>query len=153
MKAFTVSFFGHREMYDFRSIDQILEPILRDLIREKEYTSFLVGRNGDFDEYIASMIKKVKRDHGEEICELMLVLPYNVAKVEYYENYYDSIVIPDAVYGVYPKAAIATRNRWMIEQSDLVIVNVCRNKGGAYEAKRYAEKLNKKVVNLHIHSV
>ena len=36
----------------------------------------------------------------------------------------------------------------MIEQSDMVIVYVEHNKGGAYNAMKYAEKLNKKVVNI-----
>ena len=148
MNIFTVSFFGHRELYDLRVIDETLEPILKKLIREKEYVSFLIGRNGEFDEYAASVIKKVKREHGESEGELTLVLPYRVADMEYYEKYYDDIVIPDAVHGVHPKAAITVRNRWMVEQSDLVIVNVIRNQGGAYAAKRYAEKLNKRIIDL-----
>ena len=37
----------------------------------------------------------------------------------------------------------------MIEHSNLVIVYLERNKGGAYTAMKYAEKLNKKVINLY----
>jgi hypothetical protein len=36
----------------------------------------------------------------------------------------------------------------MLEQSDLVIVNVEHSKGGAYTAMKYAEKNNKKIINL-----
>lgn len=36
----------------------------------------------------------------------------------------------------------------MIENSHLIIVYVKRDKGGAYTAMKYAEKLNKKVINL-----
>ena len=37
----------------------------------------------------------------------------------------------------------------MVEQSDLVIVNVERNKGGAFTAMKYAEKQHKKIINLY----
>lgn len=37
----------------------------------------------------------------------------------------------------------------MIEQSDLVIVHVKHNKGGAYTAMKYAQKMNKKTINLY----
>ena len=76
------------------------------------------------------------------------MLPYAVTALEFYEKYYDSIIIPETVYGAHPKAAITLKNRWMIEQSDLVIVYVERNSGGAYKAMKYAEKLNKKLINL-----
>ena len=36
----------------------------------------------------------------------------------------------------------------MIENSDLVLVYVINSHGGAFEAMRYAEKLNKKIINL-----
>ena len=76
------------------------------------------------------------------------MLPYHVADIEYYHKYYDSIIIPECVSGVYPKSAITARNRWIVEESELVIVNVERNNGGAYTAMKYAEKLNKKIINL-----
>ena len=107
----------------------------------------MIGRNGGFDEYVASVIKFVQREVGKDNNDMTLVLPYTVANLEYYEKYYDSIVIPDNVDGVHPKFAITIKNRWVVEQSDLVIVNVERNKGGAM-AMKYAEKLNKKIINL-----
>ena len=77
-----------------------------------------------------------------------LVLPYTVANLEYYEKYYDGIIIPETVYGAHPKIAITLKNRWMVEQSELVITYVTRKKGGAYAALKYAQKRNKKIVNL-----
>lgn len=149
MDIYTVSFFGHRELYDLRHIDVELVPILKELIRSKQYVSFLIGRNGEFDEYTASVIKRVQKAVGKDNNEMTLVLPYTVANIEFYEKYYDSIIIPETVYRVHPKSAITLKNQWMVEQSDLVIVNVERNKGGAYTAMKYAQKLNKKIINLH----
>ena len=100
MDIYTVSFFGHRELYDMNRIDT------------------------------------------------HLVLPYTVFDLEYYEKYYDNIIIPESVAGAHPKNAITLKNRWMIEQSDLVVVNVERRTGGAFAAMKYAEKKNKKIINL-----
>ncbi len=149
MDIFTVSLFGHREINDLHQLNDRLTPIIKELIQTKTYVTFLIGRNGEFDEYAASIIKKVQNTIGKENNNTTLVLPYTVADIEYYEKYYDSIIIPECVYGAYPKSAITLKNRWMVEISDLVIFYVERNKGGAYTAMKYAEKLNKKIINLY----
>ena len=149
MNIFTVSLFGHRRIDDLRQIEAHLAPLIKELIRTKSYVAFLIGRNGEFDEFATSVIKHVQKEVGKENSDITLVLPYTVANIEYYEKYYDSIIIPENVYGAHPKSAITLKNRWMIEQSDLVITCVEREKGGAFTAMKYAEKLNKKLINLH----
>ena len=153
MNSFTVSLFGHREIDDLRQLEVQLVPIIKQLIQTKPYVNFLIGRNGEFDEYAASVIKEVRKKVGKDNNDLILVLPYTVADIEYYEKYYDDIIIPESIHGTHPKFAITLKNRWMIEQSDLVLVYVERRKGGAYTAMKYAEKLNKKIVNLFIQDV
>lgn len=149
MCDFKVSLFGHREINDLRDLENKLIPIIKELIMTKKFVNFLIGRNGEFDEYAASVIKRVQRDAGKEKSEITLVIPYSVANLEYYEKYYDSILIPDKVYGAHPKSAIELKNRWMVEVSDLVIVYVERESGGAYKAMKYAEKCNKNIINLY----
>ena len=144
INIYTVSFFGHRKLYDLQRIDKHLEKIVKDMIRKKEYISFLIGRSGEFDEYVASIIKCVQKEVGKDNNDMMLVLPYAVADLEYYKRYYDDIFIPDSVEGVHPKSAITLRNRWMVEQSDLVIFNVMHKNRGAFAAMKYAKALNKK---------
>lgn len=149
MNVYTVSLFGHREIQDLRRLGALLAPRIRDLIKTKEYVSFLVGRNGEFDEYAASVIKRVQKEVGSENSEISLVLPYTVANVEYYEKYYDNIIITEKIYRVHPKAAITLKNRWMAEQADLIIVYVERSKGGAFAAMEYAKKKEKRIINLY----
>ena len=108
----------------------------------------MIGRNGAFDEYAASVIKHAQRELGTENNDLTLVLPYAVTDLKYYEKYYDNIIIPEDVNGAYPKASIRLKNRWMVEQSNLVIAFVEREKGGAYEAVKYAKKLKKSIINI-----
>ena len=149
MQIYTVCFFGHRELYDLKAIEEKLTPVIKELIKTKPYVAFLIGRNGEFDEYAASVIKSVCKREGRENSDLTLVLPYNVSDIEYYQKYYDGVIIPECVIGAHPKSAIGLRNRWMAEQSELVIVNVERQSGGAYKAMKYAESMNKKIINLY----
>lgn len=149
MEIFTVSLFGHRKLTNIHLLDKRLTVILQDILNSHPYVSFLIGRNGEFDEYAASVIKATQKRIGKEKSDLTLVLPYIVARISDYEHYYDNIIIPDCLYNAHPKSAITLKNRWMIEKSDLVIVYVEKNNGGAHTALSYAEKINKKIINLH----
>ena len=148
MNVFTVCLFGHRRINDLRQVEEKLLPIIQELIRTKAYVSFLIGRNGEFDEYAASVIKRVQKATGKENSDITLVLPYTVADLNYYEAYYDSVLLPESVCGVHPKASIGLKNRWMVEQSDLVIVYVEHDRGGAYAAMQYAKRQGKETINL-----
>ena len=114
MKIYTISFFGHRKIYDIRQVDERLSPLLKELIQTKPYVAFLIGRHGEFDEYVASVIKRVQKEVGSDNNDLTLVLPYMMADIEYYEKYYDNVIIPEHVDGVHPKFAITLKNRWMV---------------------------------------
>ena len=146
MDIYRVAFFGHRRIYDTKSIEEKLEPILTELLIGKEYVEFYVGRNGDFDELVASLIKRAQKRTDRQNSMLILTLPYTVKDVEYYEEYYDEVIIP--IEKAHPKSAITLRNRWMTDMSDVVISYIERKEGGAYTAVKYAERLNKKVINL-----
>ena len=148
MNIYRVAFFGHRRIYNIREIEEKLVPILNELILTKEYVEFYIGRNGEFDEFAASVIKRVQKQLDRDNNVMILTLPYTVKDIEYYADYYDEIVIPDAIGKAHPKAAITLRNRWMVDTADLVISYIEREEGGAYSAVKYAKKLNKKVVNI-----
>ena len=151
MNIYTVSLFGHREIEDLRLLEARLTPIIKELILSKEYVSFLIGRNGEFDEYAASIIKTVRKQLGSESSDLTLVLPYYVADIEYYEKYYDGIIIPEIAYRAHPKSAITLRNRYMVKESDLVIFHVESGRGGAFTSMKYAKQIGKKFINLTDH--
>ena len=112
---------------------------------------FLVGRNGDFDLMAASVIRKLKRETGNDNIYLTLVLPYETAELknntEAFESYYDSIEISEATRNY--KYAIVARNRDMIDRADLVVVCVKHEHGGAYQSLKYAEKNEKRIINLY----
>ena len=145
---YRVAFFGHRRIYNIREIEEKLVPILKELILTKEYVEFYIGRNGDFDEFVASVIKRVQKQLDRDNNVMILTLPYTVKDIEYYEDYYDEIVIPDVIGKAHPKAAITLRNRWMVDAAYLVIAYIEHEEGGAYETVKYANTLGKRVINL-----
>ena len=147
MEICRVSFFGHRRLLFDEELDRRIQEMVKELIRTKEFVEFYVGRNGDFDVIVASAIKRAQKIGDRSNNALILTLPYPVRDLEYYEAYYDEIVIPTEGTAHF-KAAITKRNEWMVENSELVIACVQKESGGAYRALRYAEKRGVPVVNL-----
>ena len=148
MQQYTVCFFGHRKLQDMKRIDDSLPQLIEELIHTKPFVEFLIGRNGEFDEYVASLIKSAQKKTAKQNSSLTLVLPYTVANISYFELYYDDIIILDNSQNAHHKRAITIRNQWMIQRSDLVIVNVDHPSGGAYSALKYAKQLNKNLINI-----
>ena len=58
INIYTVSLFGHRYIEHHSKTEDKLDKILSDLICEKEYVDFLIGKDGEFDILAASAIKK-----------------------------------------------------------------------------------------------
>lgn len=148
MNTIRVALFGHRDLTDYKIVESRLSGVLRDLMREELFVDLYIGRNGEFDIYAASVIKRTLKALGTENCSLTLVLPYKDKNIEYYEEYYDCVIIPTCVEGVFPKGVITKRNKWLVEMCDLLICYVERDGGGAYTAMKRAEKLGKKIVNI-----
>ena len=111
---------------------------------------FYTGAMGDFDSLFSSGVRKVKKSYPN--IELICVKPYFTNDIntdrDYYVVMYDDVIIPDELADIHPKAAIKARNRWIIDNSDMVLMYTVRNEGGAYEAKRYAERKSKTIINL-----
>lgn len=152
MNIYTVSFFGHRYVEHGSEIKNRLDKLLHDLITQREYVDFLIGRDGDFDLLASSAIKRAIRNYSYGNTHFTLVLPY--MKAEYRDNeksyleYYDEIEICSESAEAHPKSAIQVRNRNIVDRSDLVVCCIQYKKGGAYKTIQYAEKQDKKIVNL-----
>ena len=153
MEIYTVSLFGHREVNKPIEIEAKLETLVKELISSKEYVDFLVGRDGGFDIMAASTIHRIRKEMDYGNASLTLVLPYMTAEYKNNEksfnNYYDYVEICEKSAGSHYKAAFQVRNKYMTDRSDMVIFYVERNKGGAFQTKKYAEKSGKFFVNLH----
>ena len=92
MDIYHVSFIGHRKIHNITVIEDDIERLARDLLKQKEYVEFYVGRNGDFDIAAASAVKRAQKSLGKENSTLTLVLPYHAKDEIYYAQYYDEIL-------------------------------------------------------------
>lgn len=152
MDIYAVAFFGHRQVYEHGRILQQLEVLIMELLQKKEYVEFLVGRNGDFDQLVSSVVLHTQRHYRKDNSSLTLILPYLTAEYinnrESYEDYYDQIEISDEASHAHPKAAIQIRNRKMVDRADLIVCYINHHNGGAYQTVQYAKRQGKVVINL-----
>lgn len=64
MDIFKVGFIGHKEVENFFKVEQLIHDNVIKLLDEKEFVEFYIGRNGEFDIMVASVIKGIQRDRG-----------------------------------------------------------------------------------------
>lgn len=153
LNTFTVTFFGHRFIDNPIRIENLLEKYIQKLLVEYEYVDFIVGRNGDFDQYAASAVLRVQKKYRSDNSALVLVLPYHTADYlnnkESYHRYYTDVEISYAASMAHSKAAIQIRNREMVDRADLILCCIEHEWGGAWQTVKYAAKRGKKIINLY----
>lgn len=147
MNIYSVTFAGHREVLDFNEIEEKLDLTIENLLRTKEFVDFYVGNDGEFDIMATSAIRRLRKEMGGENSTLNLVLPYPKANMDLLEMSFDSVFVPSEITRCPPRAAIPARNKWLVDNCDLLICYV-RNKGGAMKTKEYAEKRGKETLYL-----
>lgn len=145
---YKISFFGHRRIENIRLAEERIEDLLIKLARAFSEIECYVGRDGDFDESVASVLRTVRRRYELSEVRMTLVLPYRRKDMDMLADYYDDIWIPSSCEAVHFKRAIEVRNRCMVDNADLVVAYVEQTSGGAYRALQYAMRCDKKHVNL-----
>ena len=75
MDTYTVSFFGHRRIYDQLRLDRELDEIIVRLLRGHSYVEFLVGRDGEFDQLVSSAIRRCQREYGGKTVPIFGLCP------------------------------------------------------------------------------
>lgn len=153
MDIYTVSFFGHRKIYDQLHLDRTLDKLIARLLREHSYVEFLVGRDGDFDQLVSSAIRRCQQEYGHHNSSHIWAMPYATAFFRDNEEacyaYYDEIEICEESSIKHFKAAFQSRNRHMVDRSDLTVFYVETNEGGAYQTMQYAIQQGKEHINLY----
>lgn len=135
----TCSFFGHGDAPS--DIRGTLKDVLTDLIENHGADLFYVGNHGNFDKLATSVLG-----------ELGVVYPH----IKYYvvlaylptKQNSSPTVFPEGIENVPKRFAINFRNKWMIEQSELVVAYVNRSFGGAQQFVELARKKKKEIINI-----
>ena len=140
-----IVFCGHSDYVqntqDEEKILNILEVELGDASCE-----IFLGGYGNFDAFALRCAKKFKQNHPNT--KLRLITPYlENQKIFCEKEAFDSIIYP-SLERVPPRYAISHRNKWMIEQANIVISYVSRQYGGAYTMYLDAKRKTKKTYNL-----
>ena len=138
----TVTFFGHKDTP--KEIEPTLRATLVDLIENHDATEFYVGNNGNFDTMVRRQLEDLSNTYS---ITYNVVLAYLPAKKSEYDDYTNTI-LPEGIETAPKRFAISWRNKWMIEQADIVVTYVTHSFGGAAQFKELAERQGKTVIEL-----
>jgi len=137
-----ITFCGHSKLIEQDTIRAHLTRELRTLLEHGNH-KFYLGGYGDFDLLAAKVLYELKQEYPET--ESILILPYLDRKVD--ASLYDSTIYPPFE-NVPKRYAISRRNKWMVEQADMVIACVDHDWGGASKTLEYAVKKGLRIINL-----
>ena len=141
----TCTFFGHRECPDFVKVK--LREVLIDLITNHNVDMFYVGNHGQFDVFVRSILRELKKEYPQ--IDYAVVLAYMPGKQMKYDDYSDTM-LPEGIEPVHPRYAISWRNNWMLRRSDYVVTYITHSWGGAAQFAEKAKRSGKVVINLSI---
>ncbi len=140
-----VAFCGHSDFQKTDECEKKLLGILEELVGDS-FADMYLGDYGAFDRFAYECCKKYKEGHPN--IKSVFVTPYlSGSKLEHRRTGFDKILYPE-IEDKPKKFAIAYRNKYMVEQADLVIAYVERSFGGAYTTYKHAKKKGKAVINL-----
>ena len=146
MKEKICSFCGNRIIIT-KNLESIIEETLINLVERYGYNTFYSGSMGEFDKLCELVVRRLKRKYRNiKLCRIMYYYRHTMDN----ENnllMFDEIIIPE-IEGMYYKRAIAERNKWMVEQAGIVLCHVHKDYGGAYKMMKYAETIQKNIINL-----
>ena len=138
------TFFGHKDTP--KEIEPTLRSTLIDLIENKNVNVFYVGNNGNFDIMVRRQLEDLSQAYPITYSVVLAYLPTEKNK---YDNLLNTIY-PEGLETVPKRFAISWRNKWMIQQSDIVVTYVTHNFGGAWQFKELAERINKSTIELSV---
>ena len=148
-----VTFCGHRNFVRTAELEEKLDRILLKLIKEHNVT-FYLGGYGDFDMYVLEHLKNLKEKMNFETAFITpyITESYQKNRLEEITGDYDLIIYPP-IEKAPLKFAIEYRNKWMIEESDIVIAYVKHSGGGAAKSLKHAVRRKKRIYNLALDKI
>ena len=138
----TVTFFGHKDTP--KEIEPTLRTTLVDLIENHGATEFYVGNNGNFDTMVRRQLENLSQTYP---ITYNIVLAYIPTKKSEYDSFTNTL-LPEGIETIPKRFAISYRNKWMIQQADVVVTYVTHSFGGAAQFKEMAERQGKTVIEL-----
>ena len=152
----TISFFGHRQIFNNNIIKSRLIEKLKEYIPQG-YSKTLIGCHGDFDNLSLSACLDIKNNFFPflDVSVVLTSLSFlnknknGYSKADYYKNKGCNILFYN-IEEVYFKNTISFSNKKMVDESNLIIcyVDMRSSFSGAKNAVLYAIKKKKLIINL-----
>lgn len=141
----TCCFFGHKDAPS--SIYDKLEEAIEKIIAEGEVTGFLVGNQGQFDSMVLKALRRMKEKYPH--ISYNVVLAYMPGEKEEWIPYeFGETMLPEGIESVHPRYAISWRNKWMVNEAEIVIAYITHSWGGAARYMEMAAKKGKQIINI-----
>lgn len=137
----TVTFCGHRDTLYSDELKQWLYKVVKELA-EQGAEKFYLGGYGNFDNMAASVVWNLKKRYSH--IQSILVVPYLNRQVDTF--HYDDKIYPP-LENVPRRYAIMHRNRWMVDNSDVIVAYVHRSWGGAAQMLEQAKKKGSTIIS------
>lgn len=141
----TCTFFGHRDTPT--AVRGTLYNTVTKIIEEKNVTDFYVGNHGNFDRLALSVLKELSKEYPQ--ISYYIVYAY---LPDHSEEDFSHTIYPEGIETVPKRFAIHFRNKWMIEQSDIVIAYVRNTFSNTSKFIDIANKQGKEVINIYENS-
>ena len=144
-----ISFFGHSNFIKTEAYEEKILSLLEEKVGDAP-ADFYLGGYGDFDCFAFECCKKYKSKHPS--VSLIFITPYITEEyqknnLEHQKEKYDSIIYPE-IEKKPLKFAIHYRNRWMVEQANVIVCCIEHSWGGAFKAYQYAKQKKKCIFNI-----
>lgn len=143
------AFLGHRDTIISFELEERLKQTIKELIY-KGYNEFWCCDQGNFDWIVRKVLLEIKKENRLiYVCYVSAYNPDKFAKMrlQWLEEHFEIIYPNEAADGP-QRFAIKRRNKYIIENADIFVCYVEYETGGAYTALKFAQKLDKKIINL-----
>lgn len=144
----TVSFTGHRVLRNDFNVDNLKEVINNLLI--KGFRTFLVGMAMGFDLKCAEVLLEKKKEFNIDViacipCKNQDKFFKNEEK-DRYQEYLKKVDKIVCFSDEYTNGCMQIRNRYMVDNSSVLVAYLKYFKGGALYTVNYAKKQNKEII-------
>ena len=149
------------------NIKEVLEALLKHYPNEQFH--FIFGGALGFDQFATQVVLELKNKYKDRKIALEIAVPFKNQPNKWFnksdiERYYNQLKFADKVtyvdrlpdYGVkgfkedeYSVLKLNIRNNYMVDNSDIVIAYWDGSKSGTGNCVNYAEKKNKKIINIY----
>lgn len=136
----TVTFCGHRQIYDRSEVEPWLTQTIQALINEGA-DCFYLGNYGAFDRMSAWVLGSFKKKYPH--IRVVLALAYRAQEYDAY--LYDEVIYPLSD-NHSRKYNIIRCNEWMVRQSDVIVAYVLYSWGGAAKTLDYAQTKKRRIL-------